>query len=1825
MLLLYSNSGGQTISIANLPVAIYNSQTLVDMSTATTLIGPGVDDSATALIPIGFTFGFLGQNYDSISISTNGFFRLGSAATAEPINVNTSTANIPRVAPYWDDVKTATLGGGVKVMVWGTAPRRNLTVQWVLNVPKASNNVATIQATITEGNGAIQFDYGYIYPNALTGYSIGLYGMLGSSYRTVQIQNFSNVLYNNSANQVATAAIIAGSRIVFKPDSVPAVTPAQLQAYPYSGCIDVTWRDSSLNELFYGVERSTDGLNFTFLKQVVSFTDTSMGTVYSIHDSLLISNQQYYYRVSTHTLTDETDSVISTFTTLPQLSGVVTIPIDYPTIETALEDIYCKRLAGDLAIELDASYNPSVEVYPVLITPDFEYTPDQHKLTIRPAANVSDTIKFTTINNYAIELRGGRYITIDGRPGGVGTNKLMQFFVSNFQAGAIGFTKSASNNVIKYCTINQAGNGSAAVLFNAVSADSAGCSNNILADNTITGRYYGIRCVAAAPNINYNNQIINNYFLNCPERGLMLEDGNDNWLIEGNSFYQTGPLSYNSTISGIRDIEIVDTRKGNHRILRNFFGGTQPGALGGLRQVASSSYGVYQVLYATIPRFSKIYFEGNVFRNTYTGLGGLGSGGVNACIVLNEGTYSIGSLQGNMFGDSINSVSLAGEANSMIMTAGGLGNVTIQNNIFSGIDLYRGGNLLYLNGLGRAEVRICNNRIGTDGLVNSITGNTSSSMINVGYARGNVFIENNLITTIIGKVGMGYLRGIDLQTSATNNTYISNNIIRNLVSQSTLVSYGTGFTPLSAIHAFCNNQRNVISNNSIYNLKQLSAIANIIVHGIHAYLSSGDNIISNNKVHNIVGFSNQNNYSDGITGIALKGAVQVYNNSIQVGVDSVGNNAANTAPYCGIRVYDGRATILHNSIYVGVDQMSSYNYGVFCHAGPVVCNNNIIVNNRDTANAVYVVAGVAYSATGNLYKYNSNGESIATVYTDPLFTNPDGASGFTDLSLLAGSAAEGKSIYDPNVYQDINGHIRGIGGRVTPGAYELNPVSEVDTSGPEISFTAYSDTFYLSNTMTRTARVEDFSGVSTYGYYTPRIYYKKNSVGTFVSKSGDFVSGNTNVSYWNFTVDSSIVGGFTLNDTVYYFIAAQDLSANQNISSTSSGFTGNDILHPTGYPDSVRFFVLKGYVDTVPPVIDYVPIPDMPPFTNYYPHIHISDVTGIDYNSREPEITYKKGYNGNKTALTGARVSGTEHDEIRRFWIWSNLLGGMHVGDTIYYYFRAYDVYNRIASNPPGAVDSINGNEAPPPIWNYFVIINPDTVKPVVSYVPLLDTLYSGKRDITAHITDNVGVFLNNGIVAPRVYFKKSSIGVVSFTDGNLISGTTMSSYWNFIIPNSNLLNPVLGDTVFYFIAAADAYTNLASNPVGITGTTPANIQSYPPLWNSYIIRSSNLSLMCPDTTVVTVGSSVLCNGDSSILIAPAGYAYSWSTGVTSQNIIVSQQGAYVVTITDNVTCSSVLTPVLITLLPHLGHTDSVFICEGDQYVFNNQSLYLGGVYYDTLTAISGCDSVVQLVLTVNNLPVVLFNTIDSICFSSTPISLNAIPAGGHFTGSGVVDSSFNPTLAITGPNVVTYVYSDVNGCAGFANDTIVVSLCADTNCHALYTLYPDPIVQHNWFALNQAQGVAPINYLWSWGDGNNSVGATPSHSYTTAGYYNICLSITDSIGCIDSYCDSSNYIYKNNEEVITINCVYEIPSGIESVVDSKGLFIYPNPADDLLYIESNGIEIRDVKIYTINGTLVSTSQFSQSGIAVSSLATGVYIAEIDTKEGVVKKRWVKI
>jgi len=59
----------------------------------------------------------------------------------------------------------------------------------------------------------------------------------------------------------------------------------------------------------------------------------------------------------------------------------------------------------------------------------------------------------------------------------------------------------------------------------------------------------------------------------------------------------------------------------------------------------------------------------------------------------------------------------------------------------------------------------------------------------------------------------------------------------------------------------------------------------------------------------------------------------------------------------------------------------------------------------------------------------------------------------------------------------------------------------------------------------------------------------------------------------------------------------------------------------------------------------------------------------------------------------------------------------------------------------------------------------------------------------------------------------------------------------------------------------------------------------------------------------------------------------------------------------------------------------------------------------------------------------------------------------------------------------------------------------------------------------NSSTGGYSYSY-WDFGDGNTSTNNSPIHTYTTTGYYTVCLTISDSLqNCFDTYCDS---IYVN-------------------------------------------------------------------------------------------------
>ena len=78
---------------------------------------------------------------------------------------------------------------------------------------------------------------------------------------------------------------------------------------------------------------------------------------------------------------------------------------------------------------------------------------------------------------------------------------------------------------------------------------------------------------------------------------------------------------------------------------------------------------------------------------------------------------------------------------------------------------------------------------------------------------------------------------------------------------------------------------------------------------------------------------------------------------------------------------------------------------------------------------------------------------------------------------------------------------------------------------------------------------------------------------------------------------------------------------------------------------------------------------------------------------------------------------------------------------------------------------------------------------------------------------------------------------------------------------------------------------------------------------------------------------------------------------------------------------------------------------------------------------------------------------------------------------------------------------------------------------------------------------------------------------------------------------------------------------GVDELTAS--FLLYPNPANDKLYIETE-TEVEGVVVYDAFGRQQTTDNGQQSIVDVSNLNAGVYFVMIKTNEGVVVKRFIK-
>lgn len=84
--------------------------------------------------------------------------------------------------------------------------------------------------------------------------------------------------------------------------------------------------------------------------------------------------------------------------------------------------------------------------------------------------------------------------------------------------------------------------------------------------------------------------------------------------------------------------------------------------------------------------------------------------------------------------------------------------------------------------------------------------------------------------------------------------------------------------------------------------------------------------------------------------------------------------------------------------------------------------------------------------------------------------------------------------------------------------------------------------------------------------------------------------------------------------------------------------------------------------------------------------------------------------------------------------------------------------------------------------------------------------------------------------------------------------------------------------------------------------------------------------------------------------------------------------------------------------------------------------------------------------------------------------------------------------------------------------------------------------------------------------------------------------------------------------------------TGIEEIENNISITLYPNPASTQLFIQTSGTAIEQVNIYNTTGSLVmAAASIINNQLSIVNLPQGVYIAEVKTKEGSVRKRWVKM
>lgn len=390
-----------------------------------------------------------------------------------------------------------------------------------------------------------------------------------------------------------------------------------------------------------------------------------------------------------------------------------------------------------------------------------------------------------------------------------------------------------------------------------------------------------------------------------------------------------------------------------------------------------------------------------------------------------------------------------------------------------------------------------------------------------------------------------------------------------------------------------------------------------------------------------------------------------------------------------------------------------------------------------------------------------------------------------------------------------------------------------------------------------------------------------------------------------------------------------------------------------------------------------------------------------------------------------------------------------------------------------------------------------------------------------------------------------TTVGTPSFCAGDTIFLTTTEEFETYLWTTGDTTQTTIAlQTGFYTVEVTD--TN------GCVGVSP----------ESLITVNQN-----PDPTTTPDGTVEICQGDTITITSVEAASYLWTTGDTTQSILVWQAGIYNVTATDSSGCTGTSSDVIVLVnplpTPTIVADDTLDFCAGgfvglstqeyESYLWStgaisqNITVFQSGAYSVTVTDSAGCASATAHVdVTVYEPPVVTVTTTGptQFCFGDSVV-LTSSPGSSYLWSNGATSQSI--TVFTSGSFQVEV--TDENGCTGLS-PLVTIEVYNLPNIDIIAD-GPTEFCLGDSVVLTATGGQS---YLWSTGDTTTSIVVYNTGSYFVHG--------TNQFGCFDT--SSSIAVTVNDPPVVTV-----FPDGPTEFCDGGSVTLVAGGADT--YVWSTG------------------------------------------------------